>query len=482
VPNGTDCSNILQTEAICVPTQWFIVDCTKEGRIAPWLKADLSGEIDYFHCDGLCDPHAGFQQLRPNVLHALLDAYHRRKAEGSRGRLVVWVIADLSEPLGNLLLAQLPLDIANLMFWESHLVPVVIRAGIDGTAEDRRRYLSCIRDQYFGLPDFSRPYYGKHTPGQIYGNEFDSTLLSPNDAGLRNIVEHLVTLHLAETRFAKSHLQRNSRGGILVIEQVMKESLRWRKIDWLAATSYPFFKRLWNTEREDILDLLDYSRCPARQQNPWATLQGRSREKNWNDLDLDPVKSDPLVGQSPYRVSPGDHRTRLALAHFLLSHRLYEDVLAQCKVAQDEGGYRASDQWLKIEGLAQRGVGKDSESRKLFGQYREKLEADPSPTAQTFDEIASMALMERDFRSAFDSALKAVKRDRFLTHAYDAMVLAGRESGDPSFEKQAIELAKDNGVAIPIHVRERTAQVMKGAKVSEVKPQPPAAKKWWKFW
>ncbi len=41
MPNGTDCSGILQTEALCVPTQWFVSDCTKDGRIAQWLRADI---------------------------------------------------------------------------------------------------------------------------------------------------------------------------------------------------------------------------------------------------------------------------------------------------------------------------------------------------------------------------------------------------------------------------------------------------------
>jgi hypothetical protein len=33
MPSGSDCCAILQTEAVVVPTQWFVLDCTADGRV-----------------------------------------------------------------------------------------------------------------------------------------------------------------------------------------------------------------------------------------------------------------------------------------------------------------------------------------------------------------------------------------------------------------------------------------------------------------
>jgi hypothetical protein len=486
MPNGTDCSNILQTEALCVPTQWFVLDCARDGRVSKWLRADLSGEIDYLHLDAdadAVDAKAALKKLRPKVLRELADTGDRRRSEGSLGRLVVWIIADLAEPLGNLLLAELPLDLSNATFWSSSNVPAVIRAGIGGSAADRRRCLSVVRDQYFGRPDFSKPYYGKHEPGQLYDNEFDSTLLCDNDDEMRSIIELLVPLHLAETKFAKAHLQRHQRGGMFVIEQVMKNSLQWRKIDWLAVTSYPYFRRLWTAGQQDILELLDYRRCPERANDPWAALKGRQREKNWNDLNLDPAAFNPLQDEEPYRVTDGDHRTRFLLAGFLLRHKLNDDVFQQCEIGRAEGGYPNNPKWTKIEGLALSALGRKDEGRELLSVYRRKLQEERSPSADVLDEIASMALFEGEFQLAFDTARQAVAKDKFLGHAYDTMVWAGRESGNSEYERSATELAKQNGVTVPIHVREQTNKVLKTAKVVKSPPVKKAVpKKWWQFW
>ena len=63
------------------------------------------------------------------------------------------------------------------------------------------------------------------------------------------------------------------------------------------------------------------------------------------------------------------------------------------------------------------------------------------------------------------------------------MVIAGRESGNAAYEREAAELARANGVTVPIHVREQTAKVLKTAKVVR-QPEPPVTqqRKWWQFW
>ncbi len=406
MPNGTDCAAILQTEAVCVPTQWFIIDCTTSGRAAQWLRADLGNAIDYLHLTAHHDVDAAAAKatliaLRPKALHALYEAHDRRVREGTKGRLVVWVIADLAEPLGNRLLAELPLDVAQAMFWKTGTVPAVIRAAVGGDESDRVQYLKAVRDQYFSMPDFSLPYYGNHEAGRLYANEFDSTLLSPTDEELRAVVEHLVPLHVDESHFAKAHLQRHSAGGIFVIEEVMGQSLRWRKIDWLAVTAYPYFRRLWQLPQDDVLELLDYRRCPARAKDPWAALKDRQREKDWHHLDLDGAANVLLEGEEQaYRVTPGDHETRLLLVEFIARHQLHADVLRQCEVGRLEAGPDADPRWIKAQALAYHGLGDEPRAKGLLTEYRQRLQSRSDPSAQTLDEIGSIALMEGDFATA----------------------------------------------------------------------------------
>jgi hypothetical protein len=483
MPNGTDCSNVLQSEALCVPTQWFFLDCTADGRAGEWLKADLGNDIDYFHLALRdVDPETCVISMRPAVLHAILDAHARRVAEGSKGRLVIWIVGHLGDPAEVRLLAELPLDVSNFMFWESGLVPIVIRCAVGGTDEDRHRYLRPVREQYFGLTDFSAPYYGKHDAGRVYGNEFDSTLLASDGAQLRKLVEYLVPLHVEEARFARAHLQRHSPGGMFVIEDVMRNSARWRKIDWLGVAAYPFFKRLWDLARDDVLEVLDYRRCPGRAKDPWAALSGRAREKNWDDLGLDPTPWNPFDGERAYRITPGDHPVRLRLAKFLLRQDAFAEVLEHCEIARAEGGYDAAERWLKAEAMARHGLGRKAEARALFAQYRQQLERVTDPSAELLDEIGGIALMEGDFTTAYEVARRAIGKDRFLGHAYDTMVIAGRSSGNAEYERAATELAAMNKVTVPIHVRESVSQAMKGAKVIPAGAHRPTRRRWWQFW
>ena len=487
MPNGSDCAAVLQTEAIRVPTQWFVLDATADGRAAGWLRADVPGEIDYLHArrepPAGGDAKAAYVAMRPALLHGLFDAYERRRGRGQqgaagrvgRGRPGRTRWAGVCWPSGR-------------WTWPTPCSgtpassPPWLRVGVGGSEADRRSFLSHVRGQYFGLPDFSGPYYGRHTPGQLYGNEFDAVLLCPSDADAAAIVGHLVPLHIAETRFARAHLQRHSPGGMMVIEQVLAASSQWRKIDWFALTAYPYFRRLWDAPRDDLLAVLDYARCPARAQDPWAAIKGRSREKTWDDLDLGPA-DDLLAGDAAYRVTPGDHRTRRLLAGFLLSHRDHAEVLRQCDLARSEGGYDANDRWLRVEAFARLGTGDEDHGRPLLDQYRRRLGAVAEPSAKVLDEVGSLGLMASDWRLAFESARRAVGKDRFLGHAYDTMVIAGRESGNAAYEQEAADLARANGVTVPIHVREQTAKVMKTAKLVKL-PEPPAPqrRKWWQVW
>lgn len=484
MPNGTDCSNLLQTEALCVPTQWVILDCTPEAVARPWLRKDVGDSIDFIELPRAeLEPGASAEAIkraliaaRPKVTGALLDAFERRKREGTHGRLVIWVIADLDDPLGRAALVELPLDLANLMFWKTGNVPGVIRGCFGGGGGARGQTLADIAPQYFKMADFSGPYYGRVEPGGIYANEFDSVLAAGDPDAIRRVVEHLVPLHISERNAARSRgAQLPSAGGVFVIEEAMAGSLAWRKIDWLAVSMYPYFARLWDADATDILDVLDFTRCPQRSKDPWAALKQRKREKSWDTLSLPDSRSDLALNEGPYRISPGDTRARLELARFLLRSNLAEELQLQIEAAKREARELPRD-WMKLEGLLLHRMGKEG-ALDVLGAYRTALEAEPSPSAEMLDEIAGIALMERDFPLARRYALLAIEKDKGLLHAYDGLVIAGRMAREPSYEREARELAAKNGVRIPLLVREETAAIMKTAQPVEV-----PAKKWWQFW
>jgi len=56
---------------------------------------------------------------------------------GSRGRLVVWVVAHISDDAGGMLLENLPIDITNLIHWKLGLKPVIFRCAIGGNQQQK---------------------------------------------------------------------------------------------------------------------------------------------------------------------------------------------------------------------------------------------------------------------------------------------------------------------------------------------------------
>jgi hypothetical protein len=66
--------------------------------------------------------------------------------------------------------------------------------------------------------------------------------------------------------------------------------------------------------------------------------------------------------------------------------------------------------WLKLEALARHELGQVERANELFARYRCDLQAQPDPSAETLDEIACMALMEKNFPAAAEFALKAIAK------------------------------------------------------------------------
>src|SRR5262245_24690337 len=128
MPNGTDCSCLLQTEPLHVPTQWVFFDLSEGGLASPWLAAEPT--VDYLHLTG--------RSLAPDFL---LSSYSGRLQQGYRGRQVVWFLIDAADPRSREWGLELPLELSNLMFWETNQVPSVLRALV-GSAEDRNQLLA----------------------------------------------------------------------------------------------------------------------------------------------------------------------------------------------------------------------------------------------------------------------------------------------------------------------------------------------------
>lgn len=89
-------------------------------------------------------------QMRPVILEHLHATFNQRRrggptlpggGAGTRGRLVVFVVGDLANPLSRLLLEELPLDLTAFIHWKLGLHPALVRCALGGGAlpQDRNR-------------------------------------------------------------------------------------------------------------------------------------------------------------------------------------------------------------------------------------------------------------------------------------------------------------------------------------------------------
>lgn len=441
MPNGTDCSCLLQTEPLHVPTQWVFLDLTGPGLASPWLASEQT--VDYLH---VIDRHQAHDFL--------LSSYAARQHQGYRGRQVIWFLVDAADPRSREWGLDLPLELANLMFWESNQVPSVLR-GLVGATEDRAQLLSPLQYQYFAQPDFTGPYYGDHVPGQLYANEFDSCLVTDQVSTLHNLIQQLLPLHRQETRLAtQGGPDLRGSGGMLIIEHTMQASQSWRKIDWLSTAMYPYFPRLWDLDRSDLLKLLDISRCADRLTDPWAALKPLQRERDWEHLRLREVVP-PEPDLTPYRLPVTAVGPRLPLARFLQRHAQHLGVLEQCEAVR--GRVTHEPMWLRVEGMSRLALDQPEIGKPLLRAYQDHLLDHCDGTPASYDQIWGMAMMLDDWPAVVAYAHKAMQADPRYLRAYDALVIASRQTGDPHYEEQARALASEHMLEIPILRQERAA-------------------------
>lgn len=434
MPNGTDCSCLLQTEPLHVPTQWAFFDLTSAATAFPWLGGEAS--LDYLKVDSS-------RQAADFLLHS----YEARLQQGCRGRQVIWFLVDLADAESRRCGLNLPLELANLMFWETNQVPSVLRVLL-GPAQARQPLLRQLQYQYFAMPDFTGPYYGEHVPGRLYANEFDSCLVTENVATLQAVVRQLVTLHREETRLAtQGGPDLRGAGGLLIIEHTMQASQSWRKIDWLATAMYPYFPRLWDLDRKDLLEILDISRCAERLTDPWAPVKKMERERDWEHLRLGPVDP-PEPDPTPYRLAPEAVRARLPLARFLQRHSQHLGVLEQCDAVR--GRVHDEPLWLRVEGMSRLALDQPELGKPLLQAYLNHLLADCDGTPAAYDQIWGMAMMLDDWPAVVNYAHQALQADPRYLRAYDALVIVSRQTGDPRYEEQARALASEHMLEIPI--------------------------------
>ena len=115
-------SSGLQKYLIFLWGSW--IQISHAGLIAAAAKIlddELPSEAEVKQC---------YISLRPSILARVRNAFVWRRdggkafrrssaCAGTRGRAVVWLFGDLCEPLSSLMLAELPIDVTNLLYWTS---------------------------------------------------------------------------------------------------------------------------------------------------------------------------------------------------------------------------------------------------------------------------------------------------------------------------------------------------------------------------
>ncbi|KAL6075709.1 hypothetical protein QOT17_003404 [Balamuthia mandrillaris] len=204
--------SLTKTEFFCVPTQWFVVDATKDHSAVSWVKSILTSlnedekngkepipsassvGIDYVRVpwpssscsldDSMTleeeeddaenesnDEDLRWKRLyadhiRPKVLAHFQTMFNLRRRtspsskgepqslslhSSTRGRLVVWVVGELARPLSALILEELPVDLTNMVFWKTGgLKPAVVRVALVPNEHTKNSFLNQLSYQYFG--------------------------------------------------------------------------------------------------------------------------------------------------------------------------------------------------------------------------------------------------------------------------------------------------------------------------------------------
>ncbi len=485
MPNRMDYCSISYTEPVYVPTQLLFIDCTKKRVAGFFVQADMESYIDYF---AVFRPETNSQsnseeekdlliKIRPQILHYLDISYQQYIDQGTAGRLVIWLISDLTDSFGQRMLTELPLDISNMFFWKTGKIPLIIRAGVGGNKAQRQKYISSIQEQYFSLDSFSIPYQNRHRKNKIYNNEYDISILFSHFSALDRVMKHILPLHYEESEKAIAKGENSTKSGMLGVEESLNFSLQWRKLDWFSLTQTQYIPRLWFSEHADILDILDYQRCPERIADLFAPLKNFRREKNWDNLKL-PRYSKVMWKEKPYRVTTGDYQTREHLIQFNQRYGLWKHSLKLIEHAQKES-LDLPVVWRKLEAISRYYLGQKEHAQKLFASYRMCLDDDPMKSAETYDEMARIWLMEEQYENAYNCGLEAIALDKQCRNAYDALVLAARCLKSKDHEDRAILLAQKNKVVIPIIIREELTRVMRGVQLQQFGQ---SHKKWWQFW
>lgn len=254
---------------------------------------------------------AEYIRARPRLLAQFNAAYDARIQQGSKGRLVIFAVADLDEgPFARTLLSEAPLDLANSCRWRHKYLPGVIRVATSADASLHLDFLLRLEQQYFAMRSLSHNSGGSQSNSRsnsletlvqeqlaetgrdeteaeekgkpkvvedvfVGANPFDITLVTSSleNPIFSTIFPRILELHELEIRFCLAPGQIcheiGSGAQIFVIGgQLVTSTSIWRRLDWLFLAQIQFCPRFWNLSssprQAEFLSLLDYRSWVAR--------------------------------------------------------------------------------------------------------------------------------------------------------------------------------------------------------------------------
>eukprot|EP01129_Flabellula_baltica_P001556 TRINITY_DN11513_c0_g1_i1.p1 TRINITY_DN11513_c0_g1~~TRINITY_DN11513_c0_g1_i1.p1 ORF type:complete len:769 (+),score=140.61 TRINITY_DN11513_c0_g1_i1:50-2308(+) len=440
-------SLILQSEILCVPTLWIVIDVSVSGFVERILDRHiLNDKTDTFFAylrayDPFVDTKKEYMDIREGIIQRVIDVVesdHR-----SKNRIVIWVVGEIEDNSSSFLLRELPLDISNRFYWSYKHIPSILRFSIPGpTKKVFNRYLSYLKYQYYHLPEFDVQNEEKDTNNlTIYGNQYDSCVVG-SEEDITEIFDFLIELHLEETAYACENLSfiPHSGGELFIVNGLVSSVSNWRRIDWLSTTQVQYFKRLWllSSQKHEFMKILDYRSWKARfiKLDPGLidsltkeekTLKREKREPNWDKiLDDNKIieKRMPIYKEKNFYRITGDNVT----AYRSLCSCLYRRKNFDSCVRTIDNLNSSDPGLLKIKGMAMIKMG-DESGKEYVHQYRVTLEEELSSSRVSRDidkmqesikctEIAKMALLE----DAYETGRENIKRSLELTpHSSPAM-------------------------------------------------------------
>ena len=270
----------------------------------PVIPPFCAGFLDYLNLsmcmrgvtmDTDASPKAQYQIFRETLLSRFLALFSKRCKQGTRERCVIIFVGEVDDLFSRTCLAELSIDVGNLVFWKTGHLPGVLRFAFSSASQSSslahmkafQALLAQLKQQYFDTPKFesestkrapvaangssSTSTSPQSTVRSLCVNPYDIVACATSFEPLERLFKEIFALHKLETEYALKHLSNEygSGGSLYLVESRLVSSVSgWRRVDWLVLAQSLYLPRFWCLDDENTLqefkELFNYRHWVSR--------------------------------------------------------------------------------------------------------------------------------------------------------------------------------------------------------------------------